>query len=119
MSDTAKSLRAKSLRAKSSEESRQGGRWENPMQTDGFQFVEFTPPQPEEPGRLFGTLGFTAIARHRPQDVAPYRPGAIHLLLNAQRAGFPPALPLLARPSSRAHPFPRARREQAGRGTPH
>src|SRR3546814_19864513 len=69
MSDTAKSLRAKSLRAKSSEESRQGGRWENPMQTDGFEFVEFTSPQPEELGRLFGTLGFTDIARPRSKDV--------------------------------------------------
>src|SRR3546814_10269271 len=99
MSDTAKSLRAKSLTAKSHEESRQGGRWENPMQTDGFEFVEFTSPQPEELGRLFGTLGFTAIARHRSKDVTLYRQGDINFILNAEREGFPQAFTLLHGPS--------------------
>src|SRR3546814_5567433 len=102
MSDTAKSLRAKSLRANASEESRQGGRWENPMQTDGFEFVEFTSPQPEEHGRLFGTLGFTAIARHRSKDVTLYRQGDINFILNAEREGFPQAFTLLHGPSVRS-----------------
>src|SRR3546814_11888775 len=75
--------------------SRQGGRWENPMQTDGFEFVEFTSPQPEELGRLFGTLGFTAIARHRSKDVTLYRQGDINFILNAEREGFPQAFTLL------------------------
>ena len=39
--------------------------WENPMGTDGFEFVEYADTDPKALGALFETMGFTAIARHR------------------------------------------------------
>ena len=36
--------------------------FENPMGTDGFEFVEYTAPDPEQLGALFEQLGFTAVA---------------------------------------------------------
>ena len=38
---------------------------DNPMGTAGFEFVEYTAPDPAQLGRLFESLGFKAIARHR------------------------------------------------------
>ena len=35
------------------------GAWENPMQTDGFEFVEFASPEPEPPGEIFRGGGKT------------------------------------------------------------
>jgi 4-hydroxyphenylpyruvate dioxygenase len=75
------------------------GFWENPMQTDGFEFIEFAAPDPEALGRLFETLGFTAIARHRSKDVTLYRQGDVNFILNAERDGFPKAFTMLHGPS--------------------
>jgi 4-hydroxyphenylpyruvate dioxygenase len=36
--------------------------WENPMGTDGFEFIEYAAPDPKALGELFVTMGFTAIA---------------------------------------------------------
>ena len=49
--------------------------WDNPMGTDGFEFVEYAAPDPKALGALFETMGFTAIARHRHKDVTLYRQG--------------------------------------------
>ena len=43
--------------------------WDNPMGTDGFEFVEYAAPDPQALGRLFEHLGFRAIARHRTKNV--------------------------------------------------
>ncbi len=43
----------------------------NPLQTDGFEFVEFTAPNRagiEQLHQLFGLLGFSAVARHAQQE---------------------------------------------------
>jgi 4-hydroxyphenylpyruvate dioxygenase len=61
---------------------------ENPMGTDGFEFVEFCHPRPEELDRLFKTMGFSAVAKHRSKDVTLYRQGDINLILNAQPGSF-------------------------------
>ena len=92
MSDAAKPLDEKSG-------SETGGLWDNPMQTDGFEFVEFAAPEPEELGRLFETMGFTAIARHRSKDVTLYRQGDVNFILNAEREGFPQSFTMLHGPS--------------------
>ncbi len=88
---------AKSLNHQSGQEA--GGHWENPMQTDGFEFVEFASPDPEALGRLFETMGFTAIARHRSKDVTLYRQGDVNFILNAEREGFPQSFTMLHGPS--------------------
>ena len=33
--------------------------WDNPMGTDGFEFVEFTGPDPQALGALFEHMGFS------------------------------------------------------------
>ena len=57
---------------------------DNPLETDGFEFVEFTSHAPHELGRLFEQLGFVAIGRHRSKDVVHYRQGDVNLILNRE-----------------------------------
>lgn len=61
---------------------------QNPMGTDGFEFVEFCHPKPEELDRLFKTMGFAAVAKHRSKDVMLYRQGDINFVLNAHPGSF-------------------------------
>ena len=60
----------------------------NPMGTDGFEFIEYTAPDPAELGRLFESMGFTAVARHRSKDVTLYRQGDVNFIVNAEPASF-------------------------------
>jgi 4-hydroxyphenylpyruvate dioxygenase len=62
--------------------------WENPMGTDGFEFVEFAAPDPKAMGALFEQMGFAAIARHRHKDVTLYRQGEINFIINAEQHSF-------------------------------
>jgi len=43
--------------------------WDNPMGTDGFEFIEYAAPDPAALGRLFESMGFAAVARHRTKNV--------------------------------------------------
>ena len=61
--------------------------FENPLGTDGFEFVEFTSPDPEVLGKLFESMGFAAVARHRSKDVLRYKQGDINFILNMEPAG--------------------------------
>jgi 4-hydroxyphenylpyruvate dioxygenase len=63
--------------------------FENPIGTDGFEFVEFTGPDPAALGKLFETLGFVAVGRHRSKDVLHYRQGDINFILNREKGGQP------------------------------
>ena len=60
---------------------------ENPLGTDGFEFVEFTGPDPQAIARQFTSLGFTAVARHRSKNVVRYRQGDISFILNMEPSG--------------------------------
>ena len=62
--------------------------WENPMGTDGFEFVEYAAPDPAALGRLFVTMGFAPIARHRTKDVTLYRQGEVNFIINAEPNSF-------------------------------
>ncbi len=62
--------------------------WENPMGTDGFEFVEYAAPDPKALGALFEQMGFSAIARHRHKDVTLYRQGEINFIINAEKDSF-------------------------------
>ncbi len=62
--------------------------WDNPMGTDGFEFIEYAAPDPVAMGKTFEALGFTAVARHRSKDVTLYRQGDINFLLNAEKDSF-------------------------------
>lgn len=61
---------------------------DNPMGTDGFEFVEFCHPQPAELDALFRRVGFLPVARHRRKQVTLYRQGSINLILNAEPGSF-------------------------------
>ncbi|MES2105889.1 MAG: 4-hydroxyphenylpyruvate dioxygenase [Pseudomonadota bacterium] len=62
--------------------------WENPMGTDGFEFVEYAAPDPKALGELFVRMGFTAIARHRTKNVTLYRQGEVNYIINAEPDSF-------------------------------
>ena len=53
----------------------QAALWDNPMGTDGIEFVA---PDPMAMGDRSGRLGFVAAARHRHKNVALYRQGRIN-----------------------------------------
>jgi 4-hydroxyphenylpyruvate dioxygenase len=62
--------------------------WDNPMGTDGFEFVEYAAPDPEALGKLFLTMGFVPIARHRHKKVTLYRQGEVNFIVNAEPDSF-------------------------------
>ena len=61
---------------------------DNPMGTDGFEFVEYTAPDTDALGNLFELLGFRALARHRSKNVTLYRQGGINFIVNAEPESF-------------------------------
>ncbi|SMH62065.1 4-hydroxyphenylpyruvate dioxygenase [Azospirillum agricola] len=61
---------------------------DNPMGTDGFEFVEYASTEPEKLGALFKTMGFKAVARHRSKAVTLYRQGDINFIVNAEPDSF-------------------------------
>jgi 4-hydroxyphenylpyruvate dioxygenase len=61
---------------------------ENPMGTDGFEFVEYTAPDPHLLGALFEQMGFSAVARHRSKDVVLYRQGRVNFIVNREADSF-------------------------------
>ncbi|KIF82939.1 4-hydroxyphenylpyruvate dioxygenase [Noviherbaspirillum autotrophicum] len=62
--------------------------WDNPMGTDGFEFIEYAAPDPKALGALFEQMGFAAIARHRHKDVTLYRQGEVNFIINAEKDSF-------------------------------
>ena len=61
---------------------------ENPMGTDGFEFVEYAAPDPELLRSLFAKMGFPAVARHKRKDVTLHRQGDINFIINAEPGSF-------------------------------
>jgi 4-hydroxyphenylpyruvate dioxygenase len=61
--------------------------FDNPLGTDGFEFVEFTSPDPEKLAQVFSGMGFTAIARHRSKEVLRFRQGAVNFIINMEPRG--------------------------------
>jgi 4-hydroxyphenylpyruvate dioxygenase len=90
---------------------------DNPAGTDGFEFVEFAHPQPEQLHSLFRRLGFTAVARHRTRQSTLYRQGDVNYLVSetpgSHAAGFAaahgPSVPSMAfRVADAAHAYEHA-----------
>ncbi|MDP9807849.1 4-hydroxyphenylpyruvate dioxygenase [Rhizobium tibeticum] len=57
---------------------------DNPAGTDGFEFVEFAHPQPENLAELFTCMGYRAVAKHKSKDITVWRQGDINYLVNAE-----------------------------------
>jgi 4-hydroxyphenylpyruvate dioxygenase len=90
---------------------------DNPMGTDGFEFVEYTAPDPQQLGALFEQMGFTAVAKHRSKDVILYRQGRINFIVNREPDSFaqsfarvhgPSACAFAIRVKDAAHAYKRA-----------
>ncbi|MGB9643536.1 MAG: 4-hydroxyphenylpyruvate dioxygenase, partial [Stellaceae bacterium] len=79
--------------------SQQRDLWDNPMGTDGFEFVEYTGPDPEALAALFEKMGFVAAARHRSKNVTLYKQGEVNFILNAEPGSFAQAFARLHGPS--------------------
>ena len=62
--------------------------FDNPMGTDGFEFVEYTAPDTKALGKLFEGMGFTAVAKHRSKNVLLYKQGGINFIVNAEPDSF-------------------------------
>ena len=61
---------------------------ENPMGTDGFEFVEYTAPDPALLRDLFTKMGFPAVAQHKRKDVTLHRQGDINFIINAEHGSY-------------------------------
>src|SRR5262245_33545707 len=60
----------------------------NPMGTDGFEFVEYTAPDPQLLRNLFERLGFPIVAQHRSKNVTLHSQGDINFVINAEPGSF-------------------------------
>ena len=55
---------------------------ENPAGTDGFEFVEFAHPNPDELRTLFTRMGYALTARHKSKAIELWQQGDITYVLN-------------------------------------
>lgn len=60
---------------------------ENPLGLNGFEFVEFTSPDPDAMAQRFLSLGFVPTHRHPTKNITRYKQGRINLMLNRDDAG--------------------------------
>ncbi|HEX8388008.1 MAG TPA: 4-hydroxyphenylpyruvate dioxygenase [Sphingomonas sp.] len=59
----------------------------NPLGLNGFEFAEFTSPDPDKLAGLFEQMGFVPSHRHPTRQVVRYKQGRINLLLNRDETG--------------------------------
>jgi 4-hydroxyphenylpyruvate dioxygenase len=62
--------------------------WDNPMGTDGFEFIEYAAPDPGALRAVFFQMGFPEVARHRSKNVTLHKQGDIHFIINAEPDSF-------------------------------
>ena len=61
---------------------------QNPAGTDGFEFVEFAHPEPDELRSLFRKMGYTHVANHKAKAIELWQQGDITYVLNAEPGSF-------------------------------
>lgn len=61
---------------------------DNPAGTDGFEFVEFAHPDPQQLRDLFSRMGYTHVANHKTRPVELWQQGDITYVLNADPDSF-------------------------------
>ena len=77
----------------------------NPMGLDGFEFCEFTSPDPAALRQQFELLGFVAAATHPTRRVTLYRQGRTSLLVNEETDGQAAAFRAAHGPSANGMAF--------------
>ncbi len=61
---------------------------ENPAGTDGFEFVEFAHPAPEELEILFKRMGYSKVATHKHKKIDLWRQGDVNYIVNNEKGSF-------------------------------
>lgn len=61
---------------------------ENPAGTDGFEFVEFAHPEPQDLRDLFSKMGYTHTATHKRKAIELWQQGDITYIINADPNSF-------------------------------
>ena len=62
--------------------------WDNPIRTDGFEFVEYAAPDPKALGALFEQMGFAAVATlYQVVSLLVMPPGCVMFCTSTQPAG--------------------------------
>jgi 4-hydroxyphenylpyruvate dioxygenase len=61
---------------------------ENPMGTDGFEFVEYAAPDCELLRDLFSKMGFPEVARHKRKNVTLHRQGDCNFIINSEPGSY-------------------------------
>ncbi|MFC3053001.1 4-hydroxyphenylpyruvate dioxygenase [Kordiimonas pumila] len=59
--------------------------FDNPLGLDGFEFVEFSAPEKGVLEKVFQTIGFSKVAKHRSKDVELWRQGDINFIANYEK----------------------------------
>ena len=77
----------------------------NPMGLNGFEFCEFTSPDPDTLAGLFEQMGFVAASTHPTKAVTRYKQGRINLLLNREATGHAAEFRAAHGPSASAMAF--------------
>lgn len=62
--------------------------FDNPLGTDGFEFVEYATTEPEKMMELFESMGFVKVAHHRSKDIVLMKQGDIHFIINSEPDSF-------------------------------
>jgi 4-hydroxyphenylpyruvate dioxygenase len=78
---------------------------DNPMGTDGFEFVEYTAPDPELLRDLFTKMGFPAVAKHKRKAVTLHKQQDIHFIINSEPGSYAEAYAKAHGPSACAMAF--------------
>ena len=73
---------------------------DNPMGTDGFEFIEYTAENTQFLVKLFIKLGFKLSARHRSKHVELYTQGDTHFVINHEKDSFAQSFARLHGPSA-------------------
>jgi 4-hydroxyphenylpyruvate dioxygenase len=60
---------------------------QNPLGLDGFEFVEFTSPDPAAMKALIEQMGFVAASKHPTKPATRYKQGRINLIVNDDPSG--------------------------------
>jgi 4-hydroxyphenylpyruvate dioxygenase len=66
----------------------ESGRTQDPAGTDGFEFVEYAAPDPQQLRDLFARMGFPVVARHRSKNVTLHKQADINFIINAEPDSF-------------------------------
>jgi len=94
---------SRKLPGQSAKFTRAASRWQvqsdNPLGTDGFEFVEYTANDTKKLAALFERLGFLPIAHHRSKEVTLYRQGDVNFIVNHEPDSFARAFARVHGPS--------------------